>query len=208
MRPSERIYRILLKAYPKGYLRHYGEPMTQLFSDQLRGAIGTSPLICLWLRTLADLLRTVPARHFERLHGGGAWRRYSEPARRSLFFARYEATCLNHECITPEDLLAGLVREDREIRGWLTPQALETIRQAIGATFGRPTQRIVLTRMPLSDTVKQILALGIVEAEKAGTETVMPRHLAAAIIRQGQTLAADLLCRHGINLDRLLIPPE
>ena len=61
MRFSERIYLILLKAYPTRYLRRYEEPMAQLFSDQLRHASGAGPLVHLWLRTLADLLRTMPA---------------------------------------------------------------------------------------------------------------------------------------------------
>jgi hypothetical protein len=56
--------------------------------------------------------------------------------------------------------------------------------------------------------VKQILSLAVVEADRAGAKSIMTRHVAAAILTQGQTLAADLLCQHGINLDRLRIPPE
>ena len=208
MRLSERIYGFLLKAYPKRYLRRYGEPMAQLFSDQLQRASGAGPLVRLWSRTLGDLSRTVPARYFERLlPNRGAFSRYNEAARRSLFFARYEATCLGHGCITPEDLLAGLLREDREIRRCLNPEALDEIWQALGVAVG-PIQRKVLGHMPLSDTVKQILSLAVVEADKAGAKSIMTRHVAAAILSQGQTLAADLLCQHGINLDRLRIPPE
>jgi hypothetical protein len=208
MRFSERIYRILLKAYPKRYLRRYGEPMAQLFSDQLHRANGTGPLLRLWLRTLGDLSRTVPARYFERLlPNRGAFSRYNEAARRSLFFARYEAAYLAHRCITPEDLLLGLLREDRELRGCFNPEALDEIRRAIGVTAGS-MQRKVSWDLPLSGTVKQILSLAGVEAERAGTKNIMPRHVAAAILSQGQSLAADLLSQHGINLDRLRIPPE
>ena len=205
MRVSERIYRILLKVYPKHYLRRYREPMAQLFSDQLQRASGAGPLVRLWLRTLADLCCTVPARHFERLlPNRGAFNRYSEAARRSLVFARYEAASLGHSYITPEDLLLGLLREDPEIRGWLSPEALDEIRQAIGVGVG-PTQRKVPGHMPLSDAVKQILSLAVVEAERAETKTITPRHVAAAILSQGQTSASGLLCQHGINLDRLRI---
>jgi hypothetical protein len=58
MRLSQRIYRLLLKAYPGRYLRRYGEPMAQLFSDQLRDANSSGGLVRLWSRTLADVLRT------------------------------------------------------------------------------------------------------------------------------------------------------
>jgi hypothetical protein len=203
MRLSERIYQILLKAYPARYLRRYGEPMAQLFSDQLGRASGAGPFVSLWLRTLADLLRTVPARYFERLRRRGRFSLYNQAARRSVFFARYTATCLGHACITAEDILAGLLREDREIRGWLRPEALDEIRRAIGVA-GKPIRKISVSgHMPLSETAKQILRSASYEAERTGTKQITPRHLAAAIVNQGQTLAADLLRRHGINLDRL-----
>jgi len=205
MRLSERIYRILLKAYPERYLRRYREPMAQLFSDQLQRASGAGPLVRLWLRTLRDLCRTVPARYFERLlPNRGTFNRYSEAARRCLFFAWYEAASLGHAHITPEDLLLGLLREDLEIRGWLKPEDLDQIRQAIGVGAG-PIQRKVWGHMPLADKVKQILSRAVFEAERAESKNIMPRHVAAAILSHGQTLAADLLCQHGINLDRLRI---
>lgn len=116
MKLSERIYRTLLKAYPARYLRRYGEPMAQLFSDQLQSANGAGQLVSLWLRTLADILRTAPARHLERLLRQGGFSLYNGAAKRSIFFARYTATCLGHASITAEDILAGLLREDREIR--------------------------------------------------------------------------------------------
>ena len=206
MRFSERIYLILLKAYPTRYLRRYEEPMAQLFSDQLQRASGAGQLINLWFRTLADLVRSAPARHLERLLRHGRFSLYNDAARRSIFFARYTATGLGHTSITAEDILAGLLREDREIRGWLSREALNEIRQAIGVA-GKPAQKTALGPMPLSDTVKQILLLARAEAERVGSNKIMPRHVAAAIVGQGQTLAADLLRQNGINLDRLRIPP-
>jgi len=202
MRFSERIYRTLLKAYPTRYLHRYGEPMTQLFSDQLQRASGGGQLVRLWLRTLADLLRSAPAQHLERLLRQSMFSMYNDAAKRSIFFARYTALGLGHASITAEDILAGLLREDREIRGWLNREALDEIRQAIGVA-GRPTQKTALGPMPLSDTVKQILLLASSEAERIGTKKILPRHVVAGIVSQGQTLAADLLRRNGINLDRL-----
>ena len=208
MRLSEQIYRFLLKAYPRHYRRNYAEPMAQLFADQLQREIGAGALLRHWVRTLADLSHTVPARHIEYfLPGRDRCDRYGEAFRRSLFFARCEATGLSHDSITSEDLLAGLLREDHEIRGWLNPEALEDIGQTIGIAAGPPGGK-VSEHMPLSDTVKKILSLAVVEAERTGTKGVTTRHIAVAILSQGQTLAADLLCRHGIDLDRLRTRPE
>src|SRR5260370_17624173 len=60
MKVHERIYRILLKAYPSAFQREYGESMTQLFRDQLKDAIAARKLLSFWKRIMADLLRTAP----------------------------------------------------------------------------------------------------------------------------------------------------
>jgi len=41
--------------------------------------------------------------------------RYTEKARRAIFFARYEASKFGSECIETEHLLLGLMREDRAL---------------------------------------------------------------------------------------------
>ncbi len=63
---SERLYRILLKAYPGGYRRKYEEAMAQCFRDQLRAANTIGKWVRLWLRTMADFALSLPARHLER----------------------------------------------------------------------------------------------------------------------------------------------
>jgi hypothetical protein len=204
MTRSERIYRSLLKAYPKRYLERYEEPMAQLFSDQLRDVLGAGPLVLLWLRTLVDLLRTIPARHFDRLRGRG---RYVPTAARTLFFARYTAIGLGHGDITAEDIQAGLLREAPEIAALFSSEALVEIRQEIG--FARtPIRKTVPLHLPLSDAAKQVLAEATHEADRAGAEKITALHLAAGILIQGHTFAADLLRRNGISLDRLRTPRQ
>jgi hypothetical protein len=60
MKIQERIYRILLKAYPAAFQREYGESMTQLFHDQLKDAIAGRKLLSFWKRIIVDLFRTAP----------------------------------------------------------------------------------------------------------------------------------------------------
>ena len=55
---SERVYAVLLVAYPRGFRREYGPLMAQAFGDQCqeeRGRGGPLGLTRLWLRTLPDL---------------------------------------------------------------------------------------------------------------------------------------------------------
>jgi hypothetical protein len=58
-----RLYALLLYLYPSSFRREYGEAMLQLFNDQRRSASGPGGRAMLWLKTLRDLLGSVPAAH-------------------------------------------------------------------------------------------------------------------------------------------------
>ena len=200
MRLSEQIYRILLKAYPARYLREYEAPMAQLFSDQLRDANTPAKLARLWLRTSVDLIRTVPLRYFEPRRRPSPFEWWNESARRCLFFARYTAEGSGHAEITPQDLLAGVVREDKTVRRLLPTEALEDIRQMLGGS--RPRNRVLRPDVPLSEDCKRVLWAAHRELERTGRTEILPRHLVAAIVRDEKTAAAQLLLRHGIGPER------
>ena len=48
--------------------------------------------------------------------------RYTQHARRVIFFARYEASQFGSSLIEPEHLLLGLLREDAELRKRVDPK--------------------------------------------------------------------------------------
>ena len=61
MSRSERFYRLLLRAYPRSTRDELGDDMAQLFADQVRDAGGSPRAVSgVWLRALADTLRTAP----------------------------------------------------------------------------------------------------------------------------------------------------
>jgi len=218
MRLSERIYRLLLKVYPKRYRARYEEPMAQLFADQLRAADTTWKLARLWLHTAADMFRTLPARHIESHphivlgidHVGGfrnvAW---NSSARRSVFFACYEARSFGRSSITVEDLLLGILREDQAVQELAGGAAVvEGMRQAIEGRESAPRAEQPEQRdLPLDAACKSALALAKEEAPRLGAQHATPRHLLAGILQQEQTLAAQLLHRHGLTLERLRTLP-
>src|SRR2546423_3920987 len=59
MRPADRIYRILLRCYPKEFRDEYGAEMTQAFRDQWAGDRRPRR----WLELAADLARSAPQEH-------------------------------------------------------------------------------------------------------------------------------------------------
>jgi hypothetical protein len=60
-----RVYRALLLLYPRSFRRSYREPMLQLFRDCVQDAGAR-----VWLRTVPDLVRTVPALRLEAVMSG------------------------------------------------------------------------------------------------------------------------------------------
>ena len=57
---SERLYRVLLLAYPREHQREYGEPMVQLFRDRMRRDGGGFRALIVWVRMIFDFVRSVP----------------------------------------------------------------------------------------------------------------------------------------------------
>jgi hypothetical protein len=124
---SERLYRILLRAYPARYRREYEEAMAQRFRDQLRAANTVGKILGLWARTISDFALTVAARHLEcgtrgygfvvplRPRYQGLPPGYTEGAMRSIYLARLEADALGSEEISLEHLLLGTLRHDPEL---------------------------------------------------------------------------------------------
>jgi serine/threonine protein phosphatase PrpC len=72
---SERLYRALLRAYPRAFREEYAGEMLLVFRDASRGAVGrrgTAGLLALWGNLLWDLAKTVPIQHLT------IWRRQRE----------------------------------------------------------------------------------------------------------------------------------
>ena len=65
MSNSERIYRLFLTLYPREHRRHYEELMVTHFRDQLKEARRERAVLHLWLRTLIDVVTTVPLEHMQ-----------------------------------------------------------------------------------------------------------------------------------------------
>jgi hypothetical protein len=60
---AERIYRVLLRAYPPAFRAEYSREMTQLFRDQYREGDGSTPAF--WLTVVWDVARSAPALRME-----------------------------------------------------------------------------------------------------------------------------------------------
>src|SRR5919197_4773676 len=88
--------------------------------------------------------------------------RYTEHARRTIFFARYEASSFGSPYIESEHLLLGLLREDKAIAGRLPVQQIRRELEERGA----PREEISTSvDLPLSKECKRVLSYGAEEAD-------------------------------------------
>lgn len=127
--------------------------------------------------------------------------RYTEGARRTIFFARYEAGQYGNSSIEPEHLLLGLMRDDKRLarRALSQPGAAESIRKEIDARVLHRDRISTTTEIPLSAESKQILQIASNSAEKFGHRNVDNVHLLLAILRKEECAAAQVLKRHCVG---------
>ncbi len=113
--------------------------------------------------------------------------RYTEQARRVVFFARYEASCQSAEKISTAHLLLGLVREGgsrAEAVGSFKDNAAQ-IQNAIGISISKykPDKASLMREMPLYDNSKKVLAYAAQEAEIDQEYWIDTDHLLRGILR-------------------------
>ena len=126
----------------------------------------------------------------------------TERARRTLFFARYEAAQAGAPSIGSEHVLLGLLREgDEAVEQLLERFATsgEQLRAELGAAAGgRDVQ--APGELPLAEDARRILLLAAHEAEVLGQPAVGNEHILLAILRLDQTAGARALAAHGLSL--------
>jgi hypothetical protein len=130
--------------------------------------------------------------------------RYNEPARRALFFARYEASVLGALSVDPEHLLLGLLRQRDPVLAHLLDRmsvAAEEIRLMIHSRIG-PSQAQIDTsvEMPFSDDTKDVLKYTAQEAERLLHPYIGCEHLLLGLLRYERGLAWDVLREKGLNI--------
>ncbi|HEX4998476.1 MAG TPA: ATP-dependent Clp protease ATP-binding subunit [Terriglobia bacterium] len=131
--------------------------------------------------------------------------RYTERARRVIFFARYEASQFGSTTIETEHLLLGLIREDKNLttRFLRSSSSIENIRKEIE---GRTTIREKVSTsidLPLSNECKRILAFAAEEAERLNHRHIGTEHLLLGILREEKCVAAEILHERGLRLNAI-----
>jgi ATP-dependent Clp protease ATP-binding subunit ClpC len=133
--------------------------------------------------------------------------RFSESARRAVFFARFEVSALGGEAITPEHLLLGALRQPRgaialAIAGASADRS-SLVRQ-LRATCGGDERRPAAVEIPFSKEAKRVLQRAVVEADGFRSDVIGPEHLVLAVFSEPESAGARLLVEAGISAEDLL----
>lgn len=132
--------------------------------------------------------------------------RYTEKARRVIFFARYEASQFGSRMIEPEHLLLGITREDRAlIKRFMSGEGLtiETLRREIESRL--KVEQVIQTAeaMPLSDGSKRALTCAHEESERLHHSHIATEHLFLGLLLEKGSLAEQVLQEHGVSLEEV-----
>ena len=132
--------------------------------------------------------------------------RYTEKARRVIFFARYEASQFGAQAIEAEHILLGLLREDKQLaqKFFRSPHStVESIRKEIeGRTVFREKVSASVD-LPLSASAKRVLGYAADESERLQHRNIHTDHLLLGILREEKSPAAVILYERGLRLNQI-----
>jgi uncharacterized protein (TIGR02246 family) len=128
--------------------------------------------------------------------------RYTETARRAIFFARYEASQYGSMTIETEHLLLGILREDHAIgRKFLNEKGgAQAVRDEIEREITRGERISTSVEVPLSTQCTRIFQMAAEESERLGQKHIGTEHLLLGVLREGGCFAARLLNERGLEL--------
>ena len=128
--------------------------------------------------------------------------RYTEKARRVIFFARYEASQFGSPYIETEHLLLGLLREDKVLtnRFLRSHASVESIRKQIEGHTTIREKVSTSVDLPLSNECKRVLAYAAEEAERLSHKHIGTEHLLLGLLREEKCFAAEILTERGLRL--------
>src|SRR5215471_1479754 len=121
--------------------------------------------------------------------------RYTERARRVIFFARYEGSQFGSTTIETEHFLLGILREDRNVIKRHTADQV-TEKAVADDLVSRLTVREKLSvslDLPLSNACKRVLACAAEEAERLNHRYIGVEHLLLGVLREEKCSCAGSL---------------
>ena len=129
--------------------------------------------------------------------------RYTEKARRVIFFSRYEASQFGASQIEAEHILLGLLREDKNLASRFFHRShvnVELVRKEIENRTVMRDRISSQIDLPLSDGAKRALSFAAEESELLGNRHIGTEHLLLGLLREENSITAEVLYERGLRL--------
>jgi ATP-dependent Clp protease ATP-binding subunit ClpC len=130
--------------------------------------------------------------------------KFTQRARRVIFFARFEASKTGCHSISTEHLLLGLMRENMYLFPEFPPESdLTAIRSEL---FGQPPADSVPTSVdiPLTQSAQRVLQKAGHERYSLKHDLVTSGHLLLGILGEEETNACAILKRYGVQREHVM----
>ena len=131
------------------------------------------------------------------------WQRFTERARRIVFYAQEEANRLGESYVSTEHLLLGIVRESDSVAA--------RVLDGMGVSLARiriEIERQVATKngqmgqdMQLTPRGKRVIDLAYDEARQLGNDWIGSEHLLLGLLREAEGMAGRVLLKLGVALE-------
>ena len=132
------------------------------------------------------------------------WQRFTERARRVILLGQEEAGKMNSGHVGTEHLLLGLVRENEGVAAQVLTKmgvSLQKVRTEIEGEV-QPGSDPTSGEPKLTPKAKRVLELAADEARRMRHNYIGTEHLLLALLREKDGLAATVLRRLGLNLEK------
>lgn len=130
--------------------------------------------------------------------------RYTERARRALFFARYELSQLGGDTIVTEHILLALLRDANGLVGRVFAEwniSLSDLRRQLEARAPHGDRLRTSVEVPFSQATKRVLNFAAEEADRLLQKDIECQHLLLGLLRENDSFAATTLTGYGMSVD-------
>jgi ATP-dependent Clp protease ATP-binding subunit ClpC len=133
------------------------------------------------------------------------YERFTNQAHKVMQLATEEAKRLNHEYLCPEHLLLGLVKEDSgtsQVLRKLDVDPRKIRLEVENLIEGRP-HVVTMGKLPLTFRARKVIEYAKDESEKLKHNFVGAAHILLGLLRQNESVAAQVLMNLGLRLESL-----
>ena len=135
------------------------------------------------------------------------WQRFTERARRVVFFAQEEAGKLGGNYVSTEHILLGMVRENDSVAA----RILDSMGVSLGRIRSEIERQVAIgdgrmgQDMQLTPRAKRVIDLSYDEARQLSNNYIGTEHLLLGLVREAEGLAGRVLTKLGVELERVRI---